>query len=206
MVIDDILIRYKENYRRIFESIYPSKNGTGFTERNLSVNFAKAYESVYGNAITWYEFQFGEKNNLHYDAIIINPENKEIVVIESKRFSQVYQKVRDISGDIDRIRKFKTEYFKEFIDRIPDVHEYSVKGAILADVWTETSLKIDIKESFCKSTFGQHYLSGIFADDSWFVNGQYFCENFADINVPAIRKSNTIPTNYYLLGMIWNVE
>lgn len=200
-----VLQRYKENYCRIFERIYPSKNGTGFTERNLSVNFAKAYESVYEDAITWYEFQFGEKNNLHYDAIIINPKNKEIVVIESKRFSHVHKKAREVGEDIERVRNFITEYFKEFVERIPDLQEYSVKGVILADVWTETALKIDVKESFCQATFGQRYLTGFLKADSWFANGKYFCENFADIKTSSIRENNTISTDYYLLGMIWDV-
>ena len=206
MEIAKVLQQYKENYRRIFERIYPSKNGTGFTERNLSVNFAKAYEHIYDDAITWYEFQFGAKNNLHYDAIIINPKNKETVVIESKRFSHVHKKIREVGDDIERIRKFKTEYFKEFIDRISDLREYSVKGVILTDVWTETPLKTDIKETFCNAIFGPRYLSGIFADDSWFANGHYFCEDFADCKVSTVRANNTIPKNYYLLGMIWDVK
>jgi hypothetical protein len=83
MEIDKVLHRYKENYCRIFECIYPSMGSTGFTERNLSVNFAMAYESVHKDSITWYEFQFGKKNNLHYDAIIINPAEKEIVIVSS---------------------------------------------------------------------------------------------------------------------------
>ena len=205
MEIDKILKKYRENYCRIFERIYPSKGSTGFTERNLSVNFAKAYESVHKDSITWYEFQFGYKNSQHYDAIIVDPKGKELVVIESKRFSNVYKKLKEGSKDIDRIRKVATEYFKDFIDRIPDLKEYSIKGVILADVWTETALKIDVKESFCNATFGQHYLTALFKDERWFVNGRYFCEGFADCEVSAIRTDNTIPKNYHLVGMIWDV-
>ena len=73
---------YRYNYQRIFSLLYPSKNSTGFTERNLSVNFANAYERINPSAITWFEFQFGENNNLHYDAVIIDTENKRLLLIE----------------------------------------------------------------------------------------------------------------------------
>jgi len=44
MNIENVLKKFREHYLSIFEAIYPSKNSTGFTERNLSVNFAKSYE------------------------------------------------------------------------------------------------------------------------------------------------------------------
>lgn len=73
----DVFENYRYNYQRIFSILYPSKNSTGFTERNLSVNFANAYERINPSAITWFEFQFGENNNLHYDAVIIDPEKQK---------------------------------------------------------------------------------------------------------------------------------
>ena len=85
--LDKVFELYKENYEKIFDVFYPAKNSTGFTERNLSVNFCKAYETVFPESISWFEFQFGENNNLHYDALIINPKLKVILLIESKRFS-----------------------------------------------------------------------------------------------------------------------
>lgn len=67
----DVFENYRYNYQRIFSILYPSKNSTGFTERNLSVNFANAYERINPSAITWFEFQFGENNNLHLSLIHI---------------------------------------------------------------------------------------------------------------------------------------
>ena len=206
MEVDKVLQRYKENYCRIFEKLYPSHGSTGFTERNLSVNFAKAYESISPDAVTWYEVQFGPKNNLHYDTMIINPTKKEIVIVESKRLSHVKKKVGEIGEDIQRIREFKTKHLAEFTDRIPDLQDYSVVGVILADIWTEGDLKPAVKDSFCKKTFGQLHLPQLFEDASWFLEGQYFCKGFADINTPNLERGNTIPTNYYLVGMIWDVK
>ena len=92
----NIFDEYKNYYECVFDVFYPSKNSTGFTERNLSVNFSKAYEKLNPKAITWFEFQFGEKNNLHYDALIINRETKELFLIESKRFSKLNKKINTL--------------------------------------------------------------------------------------------------------------
>ena len=58
---------YKNRYVSIFRQLYPTSKKSGFTERNLSVNFAVAYENyscqMKQNTVTWYEFQFGKKNN-----------------------------------------------------------------------------------------------------------------------------------------------
>ena len=97
----DVFENYRNNYQRILSLLYPSKNSTGFTERNLSVNFANAYERVNSSAITWFEFQFGENNNLHYDAVIIDPKNKRLLLIESKRFSNPHQKIASVGADIN---------------------------------------------------------------------------------------------------------
>ena len=59
--LESIFNLYKSRYLRIFEKIYPARNSTGFPERNLSVNFTKAYETYYLNCyvISWFELQFG---------------------------------------------------------------------------------------------------------------------------------------------------
>ena len=209
MEIERILQQYKKNYFRIFESIYPSKGSTGFTERNLSVNFAKAYEQIYPQAFTWYEFQFGKNNNLHYDAIIINPEDREIVVIESKRFSELFKKVREVGEDIERIRAFSTDYFEEFVDRIPNLKEYTVVGVILADVWAKGKNKITISEAFKNSSFIQYvrqHFCKIDEEESWFFNGQHFNIDFIDVKPSLVYPNDCIREQYHLVGLIWNVN
>ena len=104
----DVFENYRYNYQRIFSILYPSKNSTGFTERNLSVNFANAYERINPSAITWFEFQFGENNNLHYDAVIIDPENKRLLLIESKRFSNPHTKIESIAMILIEFKMSKT--------------------------------------------------------------------------------------------------
>ena len=144
----EIFEEYQRKYAKVFECLYPAKNSTGFPERNLSVNFSKAVEEVFPSACTWFELQFGPKNNYHFDAIIIIPEVKTILIVESKRFSNPIRKTEEIKNDMDRINKVKKEYFCEFNERIPGFSDYTVCGVILADVWTETKRKVRIKESF----------------------------------------------------------
>ena len=207
MEIERILKQYKKNYSRIFESIYPSKNSTGFTERNLSVNFAKAYEQMYPQAFTWYEFQFGQNNNLHYDAIIINPQKKELIIIESKRFDKLPKKVNEVYEDINRINSFRTSYFAEFAERIPSLANYAIKGVILADVWTETESKTKINESFQNRTFIENYFPDLYKiQASWFFNGYYFNLDFSTIKSSPVRDNRYIRDTYHLLGIVWDVN
>lgn len=197
-----LLKKYKENYEKIFDVFYPAKNSTGFTERNLSVNFAKAYEKINPNAITWYEFQFGEKSNLHYDAVIINPEKMELILIESKRFTNPSRKIKEIECDIARINQSISEYCTDFSSRIDNFEKYMVIGVVLCDVWTETKSKTDIRDSFQNSEFLNNYLPDLCAqEDKSFENTEYFCLDFG-----SLKRYESLSKNYHLLGMIWELS
>ena len=190
--LDDVFGIYQNNYIKIFGLLYPSKNSTGFTERNLSVNFAKAYESMNPSSATWYEFQFGDKNNLHYDAIIINPKGKEILIIESKRFSNVAKKTSEIKSDIDRINLSLSKYLHEF-DRVENNKGYSIIGVILADVWDENSAKHSILESYKNKSFVEDYSMPP-------IHPVYSVLDFK-----ALGKYEWVEKNYYLLSLAWKV-
>jgi hypothetical protein len=158
---DTVFSNYGDLYREILSCIYPAKNSTGFSERNLSVNFSKAFEKTAcesgQKAISWFEFQFGERNNLHADAIIINWTTSEMLIVESKRFSNPNKKMQEIGRDIDRIYNL-IEELKECNSNNTNVriNISSIKhfyGVILADVWTETEYKEEILDSFDKECF-----------------------------------------------------
>ncbi|MBE5825200.1 MAG: hypothetical protein IJ683_01820 [Butyrivibrio sp.] len=159
-----IFNEYEKIYVGILSNMYPAKNSTGFPERNLSVNFAKAYERISqskGNAAyTWYEFQFGTENNLHVDAVIVNPAEQELLIIESKRYSNPTSKMKEVGEDIERIQSFLSEIEAENRNGIIRINATDYKkayGVILADVWTETLLKGEICDS---------YLNGMLEPDS----------------------------------------
>lgn len=158
---DIVFSRYGDMYRDILNEIYPAKNSTGFSERNLSVNFSKAFEKIAcesgQKAISWFEFQFGKRNNLHVDAIMINWTTSEMLIVESKRFSNPNKKLQEIGRDIDRIYSL-IEELKECNSNNTNVriNLSSIKhfyGVVLADVWTVTDFKKEILDSFDKECF-----------------------------------------------------
>ena len=190
--LDDVFGIYQKNYIKIFGLLYPSKNNTGFTERNLSVNFAKAYESINPSSATWYEFQFGDKNNLHYDAIIINPKEKVILIIESKRFSNVAKKTSEIKSDIDRINLSLSKYLYEF-ERVENNKGYSIIGVILADVWDENTAKHSVLESYKNRSFVEDY------------SMPSISPVYSVLDFKSLGKYEWVEKNYYLLSLAWKV-
>ena len=192
--LDKVFELYKENYEKIFDVFYPAKNSTGFTEHNLSVNFCKAYETVFPESISWFEYQFGEKNNKHFDAIVVNVQKKELLIIESKRFSKPAKKICEIKKDIIRIKDTVVAHKEEF-SRIPDFEKYTVWGVILADVWVESKGKQEIYNSFCSKTFIKQYAMPISEEV------QYYISDFSDLG-----KYENCLDNYHLLSLVWKVK
>ena len=184
--------KYREKYARIFQGMYPAKNNTGFPERNLSVNFSKAIEALYPSAYSWFEFQFGVNNNLHFDAVVVVPETKALFVVESKRFSNLKKKIEGINGDILRMNKVPFEYREEFETRIAGFADFTVYGVVLADVWTETKGKGKIRDAFANGSFVNDYLPGLIDSGSYFVCGFEGATNHQWLN-----------DHYYLLSMVW---
>ena len=142
---------YQDIYTSVLDSFYPSLGSTGFQERNLTVNFSKAYEQAckLEDVYSWFELQFGEKKNNHFDCVIINAVRKEIFIVESKRFTSPSKK-DSVLKDIKRIQNFVNSGLDE---RFIDFKGFSVVGVILADVWMENNQKIEIYKQFKSETF-----------------------------------------------------
>ena len=149
-MFEKVFNEYQNVYLGILDNFYPSVGSTGFQERNLTVNFSKAYEKVInGNAISWFELQFGEKNNLHLDCVIIDKINKRIFLIEAKRYSAPKRKKASVTADIERIEGFIKDSFLQD-ERFQNYQDYQLFGVILGDVW--------FKESKSKEALHQSYL------------------------------------------------
>ncbi len=212
-IFKSICDEYKRNYVEIFKHIYPSKNSTGFTERNLSVNFSKAYEKIITkenqDCISWFEFQFDETNNKHYDAIIINSTVKEILVIEAKRYNNLSRKINSVINDIARINKFLTEILRKDDRRIPSIESYKIYGVILADIWIGNTSSVKQKNIVKKQ-----YIDNSFIKDNKYINNDskrslsglkfiYNVEDFTDC-IESI-KSESICNDYSLLSILWEL-
>ena len=104
-IFEDEFYKMQKIYSDIFKYFFPAKNCTGFVERNLSVAFSKAYELCHSGDICfpWFEFAFGKESKTHIDCCIVNISKKEILLIESKRFNNVNEKIREVHSDIERL-------------------------------------------------------------------------------------------------------
>lgn len=104
---------YQAQYLHILQHIYPAKGKTGFPERNLTVNFSKAYEQTLAQhgreGVSWFELQFGPSSNTHIDAVFLDPGEGELVLAESKRFSGPTAKFHEVGEDIQRIHQLAEE-------------------------------------------------------------------------------------------------
>jgi len=188
----NIFQNYKEIYSNIFRQMYPANGSTGFTERNMTGNFSKAYERCNDGAATWFEFPFANKNTQHYDALIINPILQEILVIEAKRFSTITEKIHGVASDIERINSIQDSFLSD--SRLKHLKSYSLYGIVLADIWSETKRKKAILRLFFESKFRAEYLMDIppLNQETYFVKG-----------FPEIEKQECIRNYYYLLSLIW---
>ena len=175
-------------YERILREFYPSLGSTGFQERNLTVNFSKAYENVCKaeNVFSWFELQFGDKKNNHFDCVIINNTRKELFIVESKRFTSSMKK-QSVLNDIERISAFAEGGLDE---RFDEYKNYKTFGVILADVWKENNTKQEIYRAFKDKDF--------FEDTS--LNESWHIYDTKDIHVPGCKAE------YSLLLFIWETK
>ena len=205
-----IFDKYAEIYRRILKDFYPAKGSTGFPERNLSVNWSKAVESVYDgdNVTSWFEFQFGEDNNKHIDALIWDKASKDLYFVESKRYSNPKSKIREVGEDIVRLFNLYKELRTEENERINIGLVEHCYGVILADVWTKkegrTGRKIKILNSYKNGSFLEDFKEIISENESLeknnihgFPNLKYYYEEF-----DWVSKNE----NYALVSFAWTIS
>ena len=199
-MLSEVFGTYGEIYRDILTKIYPAKNSTGFPERNLTVNFSKAYERVSEQrkqiSFTWFEFQFGELNNLHIDAVVINETLNEMYVIESKRFSNPTSKIKEIGEDIERIHLFINELIKENTEGTVRIDMNKIKkcyGVILADVWLETTLKKEICKAYKEKKFLEKY-KDIIKEQQELENVEYYVNSICELE------------KYNLVSFCWEMK
>lgn len=167
--LESVLAEYKAKYVSVFRNFYPAMGSTGFPERNLSVNFSQAFETLAASrgydVYSWFELQMrgdGKKDkngNKHCDALIVDNTNKTLYLIEAKRFTGK-EKISEVENDINRIRTFADEIQDDKNDEFEKgrfdlfrAQHYTINGVILADVWKETKFKEGILEEFLNQKF-----------------------------------------------------
>lgn len=193
-MLDEAFVLYQDIYRNILDNMYPSKGATGFQERNMAVNFSKAYEAVAWKkghkACSWFEFQFGEKNNLHMDAVMLDPWAQELVLVEAKRYSNPLSKMQGVRKDIDRVYELVSELNEE--NRIDMNAVRHIYGVILADVWDETRTKRRIIEAYRNGKILEEYSSS--------MANEYRSEG-AESHAQCVDED----LKYYLVSLVWEI-
>lgn len=204
-IFEDEFYKMQKIYSDIFKYFFPAKNCTGFVERNLSVAFSKAYELCHSGDICfpWFEFAFGKESKTHIDCCIVNISKKEILLIESKRFNNVNEKIREVHSDIERLISLGNNIDEECRERLNDISEYSVYSVILADVWCENDTKNQIFTEFCEGNFNCGNITDKF---EYYTNG--FENETSGIYkwTKTLKNGKTNLINYKLLGLSWKIR
>ena len=211
---------YERRYERLFHSIYPSRNSTGFPERNLTVNLCHAFEH---DATALFEMQFGSSNREHLDGVLLSDRlenDRELALIESKRFKSP-SAVETIGKDIGRIYRCFYELKKENL--VPETRRIdmssvrTVFGCELADVWVENRFKDTVCESYRNGTFLDVFKKDIFAGiASGLRLDPWEAPRVADLIIKQVERtiqydvrgglSPQWPHDYYLVSFFWVIE
>lgn len=127
-----ILEAYHNEYKKLFEIFDFSADR--FTEENQTVNFCRAVQSVYEDAVVWYEYPWKNdvvknerQSSSRFDAVIYLP-NETLVVVEAKCLRHK-DKYLAMKGDLERI----ISHHENVVLR-----DYTIKtvyAVILADFW-----------------------------------------------------------------------
>lgn len=219
----EVLKAYQRNYEKILNIFYPSKKSTGFTERNLTVNFSKAYEAVAGAVgdvcCSWFELPVNVNGKDHVDVIIINITQKEILLIEAKRYMDLQKKVLEVIEDTERINTI--DWIRELTDErsnggerpvLQYIEDYKIFGVILADLWIEKENQQVIYELYQKKsgmTDSKEFLEELQQFRKSVKEGlclKDFCvDRPVDVNTTRDVKIDYIKTTYKLLSFSWVV-
>ena len=219
----EVLKAYQHNYEKILNIFYPAKKSTGFTERNLTVNFSKAYEAIAtavgDECCTWFELPVNENGKDHVDAIIINITQKEILLIEAKRYMNLQRKVLEVIEDVERNNTI--DWIRELTDErskggerpvLQYIEDYKIFGVILADLWIEKENQQVIYELYQKKsgmTDSKEFLEELQQFSKTVKAGlrlKDFCvDRPVDVNTTRDVKIDYIKTTYKLLSFSWVV-
>lgn len=128
--IDNILSNYYAEYERIFNVFDFSDNPDRFTEENQTVNFCRAVQSVFPDAVVWYEYPFnGNDYKNRFDAVIYIPACHSLLIVEAKCLRKD-SKYRAMLNDLNRIC-ISDNYTQIKLNGQID----TTYGIILADFW-----------------------------------------------------------------------
>jgi hypothetical protein len=149
-----------ERYNSIFSQYYPAHDSTGFTERNLTCNFAESLKYYLGEeSFIWYESPVNPKNKKeHIDAVVFSKKHNSVLLIETKRLGQtVNSKIVSLKKDIDRVDSEINNYIDN-ISYITNNLNWKDKSTnifvlFICDYWFEKGKNFNDIENNIKDSF-----------------------------------------------------
>jgi hypothetical protein len=171
-------LNFIDRYNLIFSQYYPAHDSTGFTERNLTCNFAESLKTLIDkDSFIWYETPIGD--NKHIDATVFSQKQKAIFFIEAKRLGQ--QIKRQIDSLKDDIKRIDTE-----------INENNQENATINYILEELSWKNNSQTRYI-----------VFICDYWDESDNGFQnienklkENFENFEIISQKGFNTENTQY----------
>lgn len=191
---EEILKEIKGHYVNVLSKFYPTVGSRGFMEENLTIAFGNAFAKSCPEAVIWYELPFTKepKDRFHVDLAILIPDEKHLVLVESKRFSES-GKVKECTNNLKRISdpgnirellKVHSKHNEGLVDKYK-----TVTACILADVWTESKFKREVYDQWHNKNFFDN------DDRDVHVGGEYYINDFDDID----GLGESIKNNYHML-------
>ena len=207
-ILGKIIDEYHRRYEEILDAMYPSFDQTGLQERNLTVNFLAAAETVEEKEegktrptfLWWTEFQFGDGK--HLDGVAFDLEAKEVFLIESKRHKGEKQ-AKETEEDVGRILSVASDIEKlnSRFNAPVDLGDFSVYGVILADSWVGPSQKRGQAVSILNEWQTRTFFSGRCSIPN---AGCLYFEH--DKTIDRFVKENIPDCVYHLLTFVWKIK
>ncbi len=200
---------YCNEYSKIFKYMDPRIEANRFNEENQTVNFCRAIQNVFNDAIVWYEYPWKtkditknkQKNSCYrFDAVVYIPDKKALLVIEAKCLRKK-SKYEAMNKDLERLCGKSTELDngKKVLINIPKPEK--VYAVILADYWQHPNARAfkTTNKEWSKNEKASDIEFKIFKDNvnNWLCNSEW--------HISESQKFNDYK-NYYLMAMVGQIE
>lgn len=201
--------QYCNEYAKIFKYMDPRIEANRFNEENQTVNFCRSIQSIFNDAIVWYEYPWktkdiakgNTKNSCYrFDAVIYIPSKQSLFVIEAKCLRKK-TKYEAMNKDLERLcgKLTELENGEKVLINIPNPK--NIYAVILADYWLHPNARSfkATNTEWCKNKSASDIEFKTFKDNinNWLCDPEWYIsdtENFANYK------------NYYLMAIIGQIK
>ena len=208
IIIEEIKKSYCQKYNEIFNYMDPRLEADRFNEENQTVNFCRALQEIYNDAIVWYEYPWKTEKKVdnikdscnRFDAVVYCHNEKFLFIIEAKCLRKK-SKYEALNIDLERIcgkNNYKRNGNKVIINIPKPKKIYSV---ILADYW-------HCEKSRSFKDIHKKWNNLIETNNDEFAIFKKHVQNWIAEPIWIISEPKTFAKyeNYYLMAMIGEIK